>query len=1475
MAKKNNSEVNITFKAFNKDFNTAVKEMDSEAKNLRQEMKLQQEQMKHTGSSTEKLEGKVSSLQKIYDVQRRKTQETAQALEKAKELWGENSKEVASMEAQLKRHQIAEQLAANAVTDTQKALERAQNAQENQQQSLKQLDNLLQVTGNSLGDFSNLLGQELTQAISSGTASATQLDRAFKQISGATQSAGADIEKVRQAVSQLDDGTSIETVRNSLKELSATSSIAEDEVKRLQQALKLQQEEMKNSATEVQKLQANTTGLQGIYSALQQATRETEQALSQARATYGENSQEAKKLEAQLTRNQIAEQQMANSIKDAQRAEEQHATSLTQINRLFDATGRSVEEFANELGTDLVNAIKEGRANASQLDTAFERVSRSALGANTDLNQIQQTLRTIDNGSNVVEVRQELERLQQEANEAEDSVKDLGGSLDALGGILAGAGLAGAVAKALDVDDLKAKIDVSFNVPDSSKESIRKALVDIKKYGVDGEAALEGLRRQFALNKNASDQANAAIAKGAAAITYAYGDIDFTELIQETNEIGKELKISDKEALDLVSSLLKIGFPPDQLDIIAEYGNQLRRAGYEAKEIKGILAAAVETGSWNIDNLLDGLKEGRIKATEMGQGLSNSFKDNIRAVVGSAKKATDEQIAAMQTNFAKQEEALSKSLSKRYDAISKSYDKQKEALAKSLEAQYEAAEKKYSKQEEALSKSLESEYDAQVKSYEKSLDKLEDSLEKEVDAFEKASEKKIAQIDKEYVEKLKLIDKDKYRQIKAIENQINNINAVSEAEEKARKAREDAEKRAELQQKVRTAKTAQERQDALKALNSFEANLRIEKVKQERQAQIDTLKNEKEKVNETFDQKKEKLKEETEERKKKTQETIEKEKEALQKRQEDEKSSFVESNKKRLELLKENQTQELSNLREVNAAKLKSLQEENQRRQEMLNDSLSTELAAVQESHQAQLESYRAMNQQKLELAKNPPDTAQFKAIEAQLETWGQKIAKGGKEGSQAFKDMVKWLDSIDDATLKNAIGVELFGTMWEDQGENIVDSVLNADTALQNLEKTQKKTNDSADDNTSGLVQLREAIESTVKSLDPLFAVIAKVVGAFAQWATDNPKWAATIVAIASAIGIVLGAFAALGPAILGVVALFGSGGASTGLLGTLTKLGPFLLNLGSKILPALRIAFGALTGPIGIVITILTIAVPLIIKHWSSITAFFKKLWDTVIGIFKSVGNSIVEFLKGNWKTILAVITGPVGILVKTIIENWGSIKKKTVEIFTSISSFFSNIWDKIVGIARTVVEKIKGFFTFDNLVGTIRDNWNGIYSAIKTPIEKARDVVKSVIDKIKSFFKFKFEWPDLKVPHIEVKKGSLNPLKWFSDGFPEIDIKWNKDGGVMTKSTIFGAMGNTLLGGGEAGPEAILPLNERVLGAIGNAIYAASEKQAPGQTIINNFEKMMDGAVYQVREEADIKKFAREIGDMIDAKTRGGRK
>ncbi|HDR3495900.1 TPA: hypothetical protein QCN48_001242 [Bacillus toyonensis] len=297
---------------------------------------------------------------------------------------------------------------------------------------------------------------------------------------------------------------------------------------------------------------------------------------------------------------------LKNKLGNMKAEQESVASSTRQLETLFSATGKSVDDFAGALGNRLVNAIKSGSATSRQLEQAIGFIGREALGAETDIEKLQRALRSVDAGNSIQQVRNELRDLQQEAGRTEEKFEGLQVGLEnVIGGIAAGGGIASAVEQAMDMSKLKTKIDITFDVPESSKKSVEEAVRGVTTYGVDAEEALEGVRKQWALNKDASDETNAAVVKGAATIASSYAGIDFNELIQEANEIGATLGITNEEALGLVNTLLKTGFPPEQLDIIAEYGDQMVQAGFTAKEVQGIMSAGVDTKSWNIDNLLD------------------------------------------------------------------------------------------------------------------------------------------------------------------------------------------------------------------------------------------------------------------------------------------------------------------------------------------------------------------------------------------------------------------------------------------------------------------------------------------------------------------------------------------------------------------------------------------------------------------------------------------------------------------------------------------------------------------------------------------------------------------------------------------------------------------------------------------------------------------------------------------------------
>ena len=329
-----------------------------------------------------------------------------------------------------------------------------------------------------------------------------------------------------------------------------------------------------------------------------------------------------------------------NSLNDMQQEQDNVAKSTREMSRLFEATGTSIEDFADAIGTRTVRAIQQGTASSRDLQRAFERISSETVGTSANIGDVRQALQRLESGeASINEVRRELQRMGGEARDVRGDIQDLGGELGGMvAGISAGMGLGAVFEKAMDMSEVDTVIEMTLDIPNESKQAIKNAIKTVGGYIDDNEAALEGVRKQFQLNASLTDEDNTRIVKGAGAIAKAYSSIDFTELIQETHEMALGMEMTHDEALGMTKALLDVGFPPDQLDIITEYGQQLTRAGYNAEDIQAIFAAGVETGTWNIDVLLDGLKEGRIILAEYGAGVDDATKDILKGTDISAKQ---------------------------------------------------------------------------------------------------------------------------------------------------------------------------------------------------------------------------------------------------------------------------------------------------------------------------------------------------------------------------------------------------------------------------------------------------------------------------------------------------------------------------------------------------------------------------------------------------------------------------------------------------------------------------------------------------------------------------------------------------------------------------------------------------------------------------------------------------------------------
>lgn len=217
---------------------------------------------------------------------------------------------------------------------------------------------------------------------------------------------------------------------------------------------------------------------------------------------------------------------------------------------------------------------------------------------------------------------------------------------------------------------------------------------------------------------------------------------------------------------------------------------------------------------------------------------------------------------------------------------------------------------------------------------------------------------------------------------------------------------------------------------------------------------------------------------------------------------------------------------------------------------------------------------------------------------------------------------------------------------------------------------------------------------------------------------------------------------------------------------------------------------------------------------------------LFQTGWEVIKTVVITVWEIMKTTVETAINVILGIIKAVMQMINGDWSGAWETIKGIASSIwEGIKSNIETVINGISETVSRVVKGIKdTVSNVFNGIKDTassiWDGIKSKISDAINGAKDAVDRAIGVIKSIMDFEWKLPHLKLPRISVSGDfSLKPLR-----VPSFGIEWFAKGGIMTAPTMFGMDGPNAMVGGEAGPEAILPLNKQTLKPIGQAVADA---------------------------------------------------
>ena len=207
------------------------------------------------------------------------------------------------------------------------------------------------------------------------------------------------------------------------------------------------------------------------------------------------------------------------------------------------------------------------------------------------------------------------------------------------------------------------------------------------------------------------------------------------------------------------------------------------------------------------------------------------------------------------------------------------------------------------------------------------------------------------------------------------------------------------------------------------------------------------------------------------------------------------------------------------------------------------------------------------------------------------------------------------------------------------------------------------------------------------------------------------------------------------------------------------------------------------------------------------------------TIVGILAGVAGALtalVGILGGPVTLALIAVTGIIAGVI-AVIKNWGSITEWFSKQWDRLQKWWTEFWARFSDPADSA---------FKILSSSVKTVTSFLFGSFEDKVNAVKNIFKSL---------------RLKFPKIELPPMPHFDLKWSSKkifgkniSYPSgIDVKWFADGGILTKPTIFGASGNKLLGGGEAGKEAVAPL-DKLMGYIQTAVDKSLSKQQASDEI-----------------------------------------
>ncbi|MBC1247352.1 phage tail tape measure protein [Listeria booriae] len=431
----------------------------------------------------------------------------------------------------------------------------------------------------------------------------------------------------------------------------------------LNKEFKLEQEQLKRTGTEQEKLESSLAKLGREHDIAKQKVSLTEKQLGEAKRMYGENSEEANILQRKLLDFQIAEQKVANqtgvvtdtlhTLKQAQADASSETTKYQQKMGQLKGEQDQLKSSSDRLTSEYEMQKAAMGATVSEADTyalAQKHVQQQTDITKRVIANLEQQLMETERmyGKNSVEANQmatklnnakasvskldmELEELAQGGKDSTDSMEELGKKITA-GNFLHAAEILGDVAEkvidlgkgafesALDVDDATTRINKSLGLTGKEAARTRDVVSKIFSSGITDnyeEISEAIISVQTNMGKMADDDALGRVAQKALVFSKTF-DSDVNESVRGANALMMTFKMDAGTAFDFMTVGAQNGLDKtDELgDNLAEYATLFEENGYSASDMFAILDAGLKGGAYNLDKVNDLVKEFGVRVAD-------------------------------------------------------------------------------------------------------------------------------------------------------------------------------------------------------------------------------------------------------------------------------------------------------------------------------------------------------------------------------------------------------------------------------------------------------------------------------------------------------------------------------------------------------------------------------------------------------------------------------------------------------------------------------------------------------------------------------------------------------------------------------------------------------------------------------------------------------------------------------------------